>query len=83
MTYREFTEKLLKEYGIDYEIEEYEFDKAFPQADRFKGYKGTRHGIEWHLIGTCSWDNYCQLIYGDYRANRISIKTAIKKILAL
>lgn len=71
MTYREFAEKLLKRNGITYECHNGDFN-------------GDRNGVHWNLNETCSWDNCYQLSLGTgYQANRISIKTAIKKILAL
>ena len=74
MTYKQFAEKLFKKYDIQYQCIDERCEGCF---------KGERNGIAWLLRDTCSWDNCYQLTIGDYRANRISIKTAIKKILAL
>lgn len=74
MTYKQFTEKLLKKHGIQYECIDELGDGCF---------KGERNGEKWLICDTCSWSNCYQLTIGDYRANRISIKTAVKKILAL
>ena len=75
MTQKQFTEKLLKKYGIEYTC----FD------DRGNGcYRGEYNGKGWRLYDTCSWDGYYQLTHaGGYCANRIKVQTAIKKILAL
>ena len=71
MTYREFAEKLFKRYGIDYKCHDGDFN-------------GDRNGVHWSLYETCSWDGCYQLTLSTgYQANRISIKTAVKKILAL
>lgn len=74
MTYKQFAEKLLKMHGIQYECIDERGNGCF---------KGERNGTKWLINDTCSWDNYYQLTIADYRANRISIKTAVKKILSL
>lgn len=74
MTHREYCEKLLKKNGIEYEVTNY--------GATFR-INGTRNGTEWQISETCSWDNLYQLEYDGYRATRISIKTAIKKLQQL
>ena len=74
MTYKEFSKKLLDKYGISYEVTDELGNGCF---------KGVRNGIEWKINDTCSWDSCYQLEYNGYRANRISIKMAVKKLLQL
>lgn len=74
MTIKEFAVKLLKKNGINYECTDELGNGCF---------KGVRNNVEWEINDTCSWDGCYQLIIGEYKANRISIKTAIKKILEI
>lgn len=75
MTIKEYAEEMFKKYGIEYTC----FDELGNGC-----FRGERNGKGWTLNDTCSWDGYYQLsIDGGYLANRISIKTAVKKIIAM